>query len=140
MQSLGTHTYSAFSLDSNQIRETFLNCLSFAAPSIWEMEDIKKGILCQLFGGSKNEEGAGHGRFRGEINVLMCGDPGTSKSQLLQFVHKISPRGANATCGMLGSRTRSRVEALEHVSSLCSHSSHLRKESTPVERVVRLLV
>lgn len=33
------------------------------------------------------------GRFRGELNVLLCGDPGTSKSQLLQYVHKITPRG-----------------------------------------------
>jgi MCM P-loop domain len=32
-------------------------------------------------------------RKRGEINVLMCGDPGTSKSQLLGFVHKTAPRG-----------------------------------------------
>ena len=40
-----------------------------------------------------SEEGAGHGRFRGELNVLMCGDPGTSKSQLLQYVHKVAPRG-----------------------------------------------
>lgn len=37
--------------------------------------------------------GAGHGKFRGELNVLLCGDPGTSKSQLLQWVHKLSPRG-----------------------------------------------
>ena len=63
------------------------------APSIWEMDDVKKGLLCQLFGGRLSEEGAGHGRFRGELNVLMCGDPGTSKSQLLQYVHKLAPRG-----------------------------------------------
>lgn len=32
-------------------------------------------------------------KFRGDVNVLIVGDPGTSKSQLLQYVHKIAPRG-----------------------------------------------
>jgi DNA replication licensing factor MCM4 len=31
--------------------------------------------------------------FRGDINILLVGDPGTSKSQLLQYMHKLSPRG-----------------------------------------------
>jgi len=64
------------------------------APSIWENQDVKKGILCQLFGGcSKEFSQSGRGRFRGEINILLCGDPSTAKSQLLQYVHKIAPRG-----------------------------------------------
>lgn len=64
------------------------------APSIWENHDVKKGILCQLFGGcSKSFNESGRGRFRGEINILLCGDPSTAKSQLLQYVHKIAPRG-----------------------------------------------
>eukprot|EP00124_Ichthyophonus_hoferi_P000539 Ihof_evm17s20 gene=Ihof_evmTU17s20 len=64
------------------------------APSIWGQEDIKKGILCQLFGGTnKNFEEFGFGRFRGDINILLCGDPSTSKSQFLSMVHKISSRG-----------------------------------------------
>ena len=64
------------------------------APSIWQLDDIKKGILCLLFGGTQKKfSQSGEGRFRGEINVLLVGDPGTSKSQLLQYVHKIAPRG-----------------------------------------------
>lgn len=58
------------------------------APSIWEMEDVKKGILLQLFGGTNKHIARGGGgggpRYRGDINVLLVGDPGTSKSQILQ--------------------------------------------------------
>lgn len=62
------------------------------APSIYEMDDVKKGILLQLFGGT-NKDNKKTGRTRGDINVLLCGDPSTSKSQLMQYVHKIAPRG-----------------------------------------------
>ncbi|KXZ43177.1 hypothetical protein GPECTOR_99g812 [Gonium pectorale] len=61
------------------------------APNIWEMDDIKKGVLCQLFGGvPKTFPG---GRIRGELNVLLVGDPSVSKSQLLTYVHQLAPRG-----------------------------------------------
>ncbi|OQR80239.1 DNA replication licensing factor mcm4-A-like [Tropilaelaps mercedesae] len=64
------------------------------APGIYENEDIKKGLLLQLFGGTKkNFSGKGKANFRSEINILLCGDPGTSKSQLLQYVHHLVPRG-----------------------------------------------
>ncbi|KAI9762182.1 MAG: hypothetical protein M1840_001453 [Geoglossum simile] len=64
------------------------------APSVYEMDDVKKGILLQLFGGAnKTFEKGGNPRYRGDINVLLCGDPSTSKSQILQYVHKIAPRG-----------------------------------------------
>lgn len=62
------------------------------APSIYEMDDVKKGILLQLFGGTNKTFTKG-GRYRGDVNILLCGDPSTSKSQILQYVHKISPRG-----------------------------------------------
>lgn len=64
------------------------------APSIWENADVKKGLMMQLFGGlSKNFSQSGRGRFRGEINILLVGDPSTAKSQMLQYVHKLSQRG-----------------------------------------------
>ncbi|XP_035175284.1 DNA replication licensing factor MCM4 [Oxyura jamaicensis] len=67
---------------------------SALAPSIYEHEDIKKGILLQLFGGSRKDfTQTGRGNFRAEINILLCGDPGTSKSQLLQYVYNLVPRG-----------------------------------------------
>ncbi|KAK5648977.1 hypothetical protein RI129_003869 [Pyrocoelia pectoralis] len=63
------------------------------APSVYGNDDIKKGILLQLFGGTKKSfVASGRTNFRAEINILMCGDPGTSKSQLLQYVYKLVPR------------------------------------------------
>ncbi|KAF4369594.1 hypothetical protein G4B88_021399 [Cannabis sativa] len=62
------------------------------APNIWELDDVKRGLLCQLFGGIALKLPSG-ANFRGDINILLVGDPGTSKSQLLQYIHKLSPRG-----------------------------------------------
>ena len=60
------------------------------APSIYGSEDIKKAIACLLFGGSRKILPDGLTR-RGDINVLLLGDPGTAKSQLLKFVERVSP-------------------------------------------------
>ncbi len=63
-------------------------------PSIYELDDVKKGILLQLFGGTnKSFEKGGSPKYRGDINVLLCGDPSTAKSKILEYVHKIAPRG-----------------------------------------------
>lgn len=65
------------------------------APSIFGLDDAKKGVLLQLFGGSHkfSEDKPGSPRIRGDLNILLVGDPGVSKSQLLQYVHKLAPRG-----------------------------------------------
>merc|ERR1719175_146719 len=60
------------------------------APSIFGSNDIKKAISCLLFGGSRKKLPDGLIR-RGDINVLLLGDPGTAKSQLLKFVERVSP-------------------------------------------------
>ncbi|KAG1055287.1 hypothetical protein G6F46_001119 [Rhizopus delemar] len=63
---------------------------SSLAPSIFGNEDIKKSIICLLFGGSKKILPDGM-RLRGDISVLLLGDPGTAKSQLLKFTEKVAP-------------------------------------------------
>ncbi|KAJ2779566.1 MCM DNA helicase complex subunit [Coemansia interrupta] len=64
------------------------------APSIYEMADVKRGLLLQLFGGVRKQFArAGAPRARGDINVLLVGDPGVSKSQMLSAVHALAPRG-----------------------------------------------
>lgn len=60
------------------------------APSIYGNRDIKKSILCLLLGGSKKILPDGM-KLRGDINVLLLGDPGTAKSQLLKFVQRAAP-------------------------------------------------
>ena len=67
--------------------ELFAECI---APSIYGNMDIKKAIACLLLGGSKKILPDGM-RLRGDINVLLLGDPGTAKSQLLKFVEKVAP-------------------------------------------------
>ncbi|KAG9243924.1 MCM2/3/5 family-domain-containing protein [Calycina marina] len=67
--------------------QVFASCI---APSIYGNGDIKKAIACLLMGGSKKILPDGM-KLRGDINVLLLGDPGTAKSQLLKFVEKASP-------------------------------------------------
>lgn len=66
------------------------------APSIYGHEDIKRALALALFGGEPKDPGNKH-RLRGDINVLLCGDPGTAKSQFLKYVEKIAPRAVFTT-------------------------------------------
>lgn len=68
------------------------------APSIYGHRHIKTAVALALFGGCAKEGGSkGTHRVRGDINVLLLGDPGCAKSQLLKYVEKTAPRAVYTT-------------------------------------------
>jgi replicative DNA helicase Mcm len=84
--------------DERQIRELakdpFIHrkLIASLAPSIYGYGDIKEAVLYLLFGGVPKRLPDGV-TIRSEVNVLLVGDPGVAKSQLLQYVARIAPRG-----------------------------------------------
>ena len=69
--------------------------LQSIAPSIYGLDTIKEAVLYLMFGGVEKELPDIH--IRGDINVLLVGDPGTGKSQLLQYTARTAPRGLFTT-------------------------------------------
>merc|ERR1712217_700567 len=63
---------------------------SICASSKDVVDDVKKAIACLLFGGSRKQLPDGT-RMRGDINILLLGDPGTAKSQFLKISEKAAP-------------------------------------------------
>ncbi|XP_068667407.1 DNA replication licensing factor MCM2-like [Aristolochia californica] len=66
------------------------------APSIYGHEDMKTAIALAMFGGQEKNVKGKH-RLRGDINVLLLGDPGTAKSQFLKYVEKTGQRAVYTT-------------------------------------------
>lgn len=65
------------------------------APSIYGVEQEKLAIALQMFSGVRKN--VGDKRIRGDMHVLLLGDPGTAKSQLLQYVSDVMPRSSYTT-------------------------------------------
>jgi DNA replication licensing factor MCM5 len=80
--------------DMSRTPNIFEKLANSVAPSISGdyTVDIKKAIACQLLGGSRKLLPDGT-RLRGDINILLLGDPSTAKSQFLKFVEKVAPVG-----------------------------------------------
>ena len=71
------------------------------APSIFAtgiLGHVKRSLALQLFGGVSRRLND-KTRSRGDIHILLMGDPGVAKSQLLSFISELSPRGRFATGG-----------------------------------------
>ncbi|KAI9712270.1 MAG: MCM DNA helicase complex subunit [Bogoriella megaspora] len=66
------------------------------APSIYGHTDIKTAVALSLFGGV-SKEAQGKMSIRGDINILLLGDPGTAKSQVLKYIEKTAHRAVFAT-------------------------------------------
>ncbi|MEA3325444.1 MAG: LAGLIDADG family homing endonuclease [Euryarchaeota archaeon] len=72
--------------------EIYKKIIASIAPSIYGYEEVKEALALQLMSGiPKNlPDGA---RIRGDVHVLLVGDPGIAKSQLLRYIRKLAPRG-----------------------------------------------
>jgi replicative DNA helicase Mcm len=84
--------------DERQIHELsedpkiFENLAKSIIPSVWGYEEIKKALVLQLFGGVRKQMSDGS-KSRGDIHILLIGDPGVAKSVTLVFMSNISPKG-----------------------------------------------
>lgn len=72
--------------------KAFERLVTSIAPSVYGFKEVKEAILLQLFSGVKKKRSDG-GNTRGDIHVLLVGDPGVAKSVTLKFVSRIAPKG-----------------------------------------------
>jgi replicative DNA helicase Mcm len=79
-------------IEISQDPAVFENLAKSIAPGVWGYEEIKKSLILQLFGGVRKIYGDGQ-KKRGDIHILLIGDPGVAKSVTLNFIADISPKG-----------------------------------------------
>ncbi len=72
--------------------EVFDKLRESIAPSVWGYKEIKESLLLQLFGGVQKEKPDGQ-KTRGDMHIMMIGDPGVAKSVILTFMANVSPKG-----------------------------------------------
>ena len=83
-------------LEESKNPQFFDNLVQSIAPTIFGMRDVKTGLALQLFGGTPIELDDGT-TVRGDFHILMVGDPGVAKSQLINYMSRLAPRGVYAS-------------------------------------------
>lgn len=79
-------------LELSQDPEVFKKLTESIAPSVWGYKEIKESLVLQLFGGVQKKRIDGQ-KTRGDMHILLIGDPGVAKSVMLGFMANISPKG-----------------------------------------------
>lgn len=79
-------------LEMSRDPELYHKIISSISPTIYGMEEVKQALALQLFGGSHKEMDDGT-TIRGDMHILLIGDPGVAKSQLLRYMGTLAPRG-----------------------------------------------
>lgn len=79
-------------LELSQDPKVFEKLTKSIIPSVWGYDEIKRCLILQLFGGVEKTHADGQ-KSRGDIHILLIGDPGVAKSVTLNFMAKISPKG-----------------------------------------------
>jgi DNA replication licensing factor MCM7 len=76
--------------------QLYTRLASSICPEIFGMDEVKKALLLLMIGGVTKEMVDGM-KIRGNINVLLMGDPGIAKSQMLKHISSFAPRGIYTT-------------------------------------------
>jgi replicative DNA helicase Mcm len=79
-------------LELSEDPEVYEKLARSITPSVWGYDEIKKSLVLQLFGGVRKIHSDGQ-KSRGDIHILLIGDPGVAKSVTLGFMANISPKG-----------------------------------------------
>ncbi len=83
-------------IDLSKRNDVYDVVIESIAPSIYGMQIEKEALALQLFSGVTKHM-PDETKIRGDIHILLVGDPGTAKSQLLEYISHLSPRGIYAS-------------------------------------------
>eukprot|EP00466_Bigelowiella_natans_P007098 jgi/Bigna1/45150/e_gw1.113.2.1 len=89
--------FEAFEEIANQ-KDVFKLIVNSLCPTIYGHETVKAGLCLALFGGAQKKAGANKVSVRGDSHILVVGDPGLGKSQMLRACARVAPRGVYV-CG-----------------------------------------